>query len=156
MSLVNLAHMCSHLQNVGRMRMSLTSVPMSKLHLQVALGLYREGFLSSIQRGDLKGPDSEYVPTTFDNVATRRLWIGLKYHNFQSVLRRIHLVSKPSRRVYATPQEIQALVSGKRFRLVQPLQLGEVMFIRLKNGSLVEIKEAAKRHLGGEILIRAS
>jgi ribosomal protein S8 len=129
---------------------------MTKLHLQVALGLYKEGFLSSIQRGDLRGPDKEFVPTTHDNVSTRRLWIGMKYHNHQPVLKNIHLVSHPNRRVVAEAKDIIGLASGKSFRLVVPPQIGEVMFIRLRDQSVVELQEAAKKHLGGEIICRAN
>lgn len=156
MSLVNLAHFCSHLQNVSRINRPLTSVPMTKLHLQVALGLYREGFITSVQRGDLQSPDKEFVPTTYDNISTRRLWIGLKFHNFKPVLKSIHLVSHPNRKIFATHKEISSIVAGRKFRTVEPLKLGEVMFIRLKDGSVVDIHEANRRRLGGEILCRAS
>lgn len=146
--------MCAHLQNVTRANRSLTSIPMTKLHLQVALGLYKEGFISSVQRGDLKGPDKVYTPNTADNISTRRIWLGLKYHNFNSVLKSMHLVSKPSRRVVAKPTAIKDLVAGKPFRQIQPLAMGEVMFVRLADGDVVEVQEAAKKNLGGEILCR--
>lgn len=158
MSLVNLSHLCCHLQNVSRVRKPLTSVPLSKLNLQVVLGLYREGFLSAVQRGDLQGPDQEYTETTFDNISTRRLWLGMKYREFKPVLHNIHLVSHPNRRVFATHGDLAKLVSGKPHGKVQPLALGEVMFVRIKdkNKTVMEIQEAVRRHLGGEILCRAS
>lgn len=156
MSLVNLGHMCAHLQNVTRVNRALTSVPMTKLHLQVALGLYKEGFLSSVQRGDLKGPDKEFTPNTCDNISTRRIWLGLKYHNFQPVLKSMRLVSLPSRRVVVEPNHIQDLIAGKPFRRVDALAMGEVMFVRLANGEVVEIQEAARKNVGGEILCRVS
>lgn len=154
MSLVNLGHMCAHLQNVTRVNRALTSVPMTKLHLQLALGLYKEGFISSVQRGDLKGPDKEFIPNTSDNISTRRIWLGLKYHNFQSVIKSMHLVSHPSRRVIARPKDIQDLVAGRPYRRVKPLGMGEAIFVKLDNGDVVEIQEAARKHLGGEILVR--
>lgn len=154
MSLVNLGHMCAHLQNVTRVNRSLTSIPMTKLHLQLALGLYKEGFISSVQRGDLKGPDRIPVDNTPDNISTRRIWLGLKYHNFQSVLKSMNLVSKPSRRVVAKPKAIADLVAGKPYRMVAPLAMGEVMFVKLADGNVVEVQEAAKKKLGGEILCR--
>ncbi|CBX95122.1 hypothetical protein IAQ61_009770 [Plenodomus lingam] len=51
MSLVNLAAVCSHLQNASKARLGLTSIPVSKLHVKLALGLQREGFLSSVTLG---------------------------------------------------------------------------------------------------------
>lgn len=158
MSLVNLAHTCAHLQNVGRVKKPLTSIPMTKLHLQIALGLYKEGFLSSVQRGDLRGPDAEYTPTTFDNVSTRRLWLGMKYRNFAPVLSQMRLVSHPNRRVFASHADLVGLCTGRPLGKVPALKLGEVMFIRAKNkeNSVHEIHDAVKRKLGGEILCRAS
>ncbi|CAN6607288.1 small ribosomal subunit protein uS8m [Trichomonascus vanleenenianus] len=156
MSLVNLGHMCAHIQNVTRVNRSLASVPMTKLHLQVALGLYKEGFLSSVQRGDLKGPDRVFTPNTCDNISTRRIWLGLKYHDFKSVIRSMRLVSHPNRRVVAKPKAIADLVAGKPYRQIEPLAMGEVMFVRLANGDVVEIQEAARKKLGGEILCRVN
>lgn len=51
MSLVNLAHVCSHLQNASKARLGLTSVPLTKLHLTLALGLQKQGFLSAVTPG---------------------------------------------------------------------------------------------------------
>ncbi|KAL5115927.1 hypothetical protein ACEQ8H_006149 [Pleosporales sp. CAS-2024a] len=56
MSLVNLAHVCSHLQNASKARLGLTSIPVSKLHVKLALGLQREGFLSSVTLAGLTPP----------------------------------------------------------------------------------------------------
>lgn len=154
MSLVNLAHVCSHIQNVTRVNKSLTSIPFTKLHLQVAFGLYREGFISSIQRGSLTGPDAEYTPTTFDNVSTRRLWLGLKYHNTKPVISSMRLVSHPNRRVFADSTQVAELLAGKNLKAVKPPQLGEVMFLRTKHGEVLELQEAAQKQVGGEILCR--
>ncbi|KAI8937425.1 hypothetical protein NX059_005149 [Plenodomus lindquistii] len=56
MSLVNLAHVCSHLQNASKARLGLTSIPVSKMHVNIALGLQREGFLSSVTLGGQTPP----------------------------------------------------------------------------------------------------
>lgn len=58
MSLVQLAHMCSHLQNASTARLGLTSVPFTKLHLNVALALQKQGFFSTV---DLGGPSPPLV-----------------------------------------------------------------------------------------------
>jgi ribosomal protein S8 len=49
MSLVNLAHVCSHLQNVSKARLGLTSIPMTRLHLALSLSLQKQGFISTVQ-----------------------------------------------------------------------------------------------------------
>lgn len=158
MSLVNLGYICCHLQNVSKVMKPLTSIPLTKLHLQIALGLYKEGFVTSVQRGDLRGPDKEYTPTTFDNISTRRLWIGMKYRNFRPVLNKLHLVSHPNRKIFASHSDLIGLCTGRPLGKVQPLALGEVMFIRAKNKekSIHEIHDAVKRNLSGEILCRVS
>jgi ribosomal protein S8 len=56
MSLVNLAHVCSHMQNASKARLGLTSIPVSKLHVNLMLGLQREGFLSSVTLGGPSPP----------------------------------------------------------------------------------------------------
>jgi ribosomal protein S8 len=56
MSLVNLAHVCSHLQNASKARLGLTSIPVSKLHVNLVLGLQRQGFLSSVTLGGTSPP----------------------------------------------------------------------------------------------------
>ncbi|KAF1990363.1 ribosomal S8 family protein [Aulographum hederae CBS 113979] len=70
MSLANLAHMCSHLQNVSRARLAITSVPMTKLHLNLALALQKQGFISSVQLGGNtppKPPSSNAPPLGFQS-----------------------------------------------------------------------------------------
>lgn len=154
MSLVNLAHVCSHLQNVTRVAKPLASIPYTKLHLQIALGLYREGFINSVQRGSLTGPDAEFTPATFDNISTRRLWLGLKYHNSKPVISQMSLISKPNQRIFFDEHQINNLLKGVSSRHVKPLQLGESIFVRTKSGEVLEIQEAARKEVGGELLFR--
>lgn len=56
MSLVNLAHVCSHLQNASKARLSLTSITLTKLHLALALALQKQGFISTVQVGGKDPP----------------------------------------------------------------------------------------------------
>ncbi|KFX97412.1 hypothetical protein O988_04877, partial [Pseudogymnoascus sp. VKM F-3808] len=92
MSLVNLANVCSHLQNASRARLGLTSVPASNMILGLSLSLQQSGFLRSVTRGGAQPPPvdalSTYVPepVTQENVASRRLWLGLKYWDNSPVL----------------------------------------------------------------------
>ena len=152
MSLVNLAHVCSHLQNASKARLGLTSIPVSKLHVNLVLGLQREGFLSSVTLGGVSPPkpfllqsqpepeelehmaetlrnepwqaynvgggkrtahalgtekiDSVNVP---QNPARRRLWLGLKYWNNEPVLKNMKLVSKPTRRIWLTSNDLNKI-----------------------------------------------
>ncbi|GME90401.1 hypothetical protein B5S28_g481 [[Candida] boidinii] len=154
MSLVNLANVCSHLQNCTMAKLPMAKVPYTKLHLQIALGLYKEGFIGSVQRGSIAGPDITPVEVTFDNIATRRLWLGLKYRNNRPVISKFSLISKPCRRVYCDHNELKMFASGKKVRFVQPIQPGEVVFVRSKQNDVFNLHEAVARQVDGELLCR--
>jgi len=64
MSLSSLANMCSHLQNASRARLGLTSVPLTKNHLAVALGLQRQGIVSTVDVGGSKPPPQLGMPSS--------------------------------------------------------------------------------------------
>lgn len=154
MSLVNLANFCAHIKNCTNVHIGLTSVPFSRLHLQVALNLYREGFISALQKGSTAGPDESPVEVTPDNIATRRLWLNLKYKDNVPVIRDLSLVLKPGRKVNLTSTEVKGLASGLPVRFIKPLQPAECVFIKTRSGEVVEIQEAAKRDLSGLALCR--
>ncbi|VEU21483.1 DEKNAAC102580 [Brettanomyces naardenensis] len=156
MSLVNLANVCCHLQNCTMARLPLAKVPYTRLHLQIALGLYNEGFVSSVQRGSINGPDITPVEVTPDNISTRRLWLGLKYRNNKPVLSHLRLISKPNRRVRLTNEELGHFASGKRVRFIPPMKPDEVVFLRTNKGEILNLYEAVKKQLDGELLCRAS
>lgn len=154
MSLVHLSNFSAHLKNCLRINQTITSVPYSRLHLQIALGLYKEGFISLLQRGSLTGPDEAPVEVTPDNIATRRLWLGLKYRNNEPVIRQFLMISKPSRKVNLTSKEVKALASGLPVRFILPLQPAECIFMKTKSDKIYEIQEAAKKDLEGMVLCR--
>ncbi|QWW21644.1 hypothetical protein CA7LBN_000390 [Candidozyma auris] len=138
MSLVSLANFCAHLKNCTNVNIGLTSVPLSRLHLQ----------------GSTVGPDKKPVDVTPDNIATRRLWLGLKYRDNRPVIRDLQLVSKPGRKVNLSLTEVKALASGFPVRFIKPLQPAECIFLKTPDNEVVEIQEAAKRDLHGLALCR--
>ncbi len=81
MSLVNLAHVCSHLQNASKARLGLTSIPFTNLHLRLVLGLQKQGFISSVQLGGpspplpemLREPEPE-LPQHAEEAVRERPW----------------------------------------------------------------------------------
>lgn len=62
MSLVNLAHVCSHLQNASLARLGLTSIPYTRLHLSLSLLLQKQGFLSQVKLAGPSPPASCFPP----------------------------------------------------------------------------------------------
>jgi small subunit ribosomal protein S8 len=152
-----LHHVCSHLQNASIARHAITSIPSTRLNLRFALALQTAGFLSSVQMGDFSGPDPDgsIVPVTPTNVATRRLWLGMKYLNNERVLTKCQLLSRGNRRVYLNVPEIEAMVKGHRVQTIAGLGMGECMFIGTSHG-VFEARDAIRRKLGGEAICRVS
>ncbi|KAL8776485.1 MAG: hypothetical protein Q9213_008256 [Squamulea squamosa] len=175
MSLVNLAHCCSHLQNASMARLGLTSIPSTNLHHTLMLQLQRSGYVSSVTVGGPTPPppsslnpildpadpecqsdaDNESVITQA-NISSRRLWVGLKYWNNMPVLQKIGLVSKPTRRVWMGFREIEALARGNTSGYVKGLRgVGESMYVTTDRG-LLEVRECVEKRTGGMILCRVN
>ena len=153
MSLVLLSKFCAHVKNCLNVTLSKTSVPYNRSNLQVAMALYQQGFISSIQRGSTVGPDLKPTEVTPDNINSRRLWIDLKYRNNQSVIRQLELISKPSKKIDLTTEEIKALASGLKVRSIPALQPAECIFIK-HDKDILEVQEAAKKGISGQALFR--
>ena len=152
-----LHHVCSHIQNASKARQSITSVPLTRLNLRLALAMKTAGFLSSVKSGDYGGPDPEgsVVPVTPSNVSSRRLWLGLKYVDNQRVVTKCQLLSRGNRRLYFTVREIEDMIKGRRAQTIKGLNMGECMFIGTDRG-VFEARDAVRRNLGGEALCRVS
>ena len=168
MSLVQLAHTCSHLQNASKARLGLTSIPSTNLHLRLTLALQNAGFISAVVRGGphpppphllLAHPSSnnegaEIGKVTQENIASRRLWLGLKYWNSEPVLESMKLVSKPTRRIWMDTEGLAKLVLGKANGYVRGLtRPGECLFISTDRG-IFEARECVERKIGGMLLCR--
>jgi small subunit ribosomal protein S8 len=164
-SVLNIANMCSHLQNISKARLGLTSVKNTKYNLHLALALHRAGFISSVYRAGPRPPTPEEMVSrapevvTNVNVATMRLWLGMKYWDGKPVLSHATVISKPSRLMTVNIQELSKLTRGFPAKLkggvVPGLNLGECMFVATSRGVL-ESREALARKVGGLLLCRAS
>lgn len=160
MSLVNLAHVCSHLQNASKARLGLTSIPLSNLHTNLTLALQSSGFLSSVTRAGPTPPDlntlSTYVskPVTQANISSRRLWLGLKYWNNEPVLSQMSLISKPTKRIWMDVEGLTKIVRGRQSGVVKGLtKPGECLFVSTDRG-ILESRECVERGIGGMLLCR--
>jgi small subunit ribosomal protein S8 len=152
-----LHHVCSHIQNASKARQALTSIPITRLNLRLAMALKTEGFLSTVQPGDYGGPDPEgqVVPVTPSNVKSRRLWLGLKYVDNRQVISKCQLISRANRRLYLNLRQIEDMVKGRRVQTIAGLNMGECLFIGTSRGVL-EARDAIRRKMGGEALCRVS
>ncbi|EMR09343.1 hypothetical protein PNEG_02297 [Pneumocystis murina B123] len=150
----SLHYLCSHLQNASRAYLAQTSLPATKLNLDICLGLYTHGLLGSVRRGSYCGPDTVYTPTTFDNISTRRIWVDLKYQMMVPVLKQIKVISKPGRRQWMSASNL-ALLTRQRVNFIPALEMGECLFIQTRKG-VMEIREAIGLNLSGELLCRVS
>ncbi|KAI8884526.1 30S ribosomal protein S8 [Backusella circina FSU 941] len=147
--------LCARVQNGFRAKLQTIAIPETKMNLAISNILYKEGFLTSVTRGNHLGPDQEFTATTNENVATRRLWLNLKYKENNPALSQLSLVSKPSKKVYFSVNELKNLASGSRSQFIKPLQPGEIAIINTNKGVL-ELQEAIEKNVGGEVICRGS
>ncbi len=84
---------------------------------------------------------AEPEPVTSANVATRRLWLGLKYWNNEPVLKRVVPVSRPSRLVTLPLNRLERVARGLPSGSFQGLNLGEDA-VRVD-------RPGGSRHMGG-------
>ncbi|KAJ2510005.1 hypothetical protein GGI11_005653 [Coemansia sp. RSA 2049] len=152
--MVGVYDICARVQNGFRARLGRIAVPETKLNLAVSRVLYNQGFVSAVTRGTHLGPDESYVPTTNLNVAERRLWLSLKYYQDSPVLRKMSCISKPSRRIACTANQLQILASGKPWSIVRGVIPGEIVVVSTTKG-ILEIQDAVEHGLGGVLLARA-
>lgn len=166
MSLVNLSHVCSHLQNASKARLGFTSIPSSRLHLSLALALQQSGFISTVVRAGLEPPPAHSLlthpsaeadePVTRSNIASRRLWLGLKYWNSEPVLSQLQMVSKPTRRIWLDVKGLREVVLGRQAGYVKGLaKPGECLFVSTDRG-ILEARECVERRVGGMVLCKVS
>ncbi|KAF1349976.1 ribosomal protein S8 [Delphinella strobiligena] len=177
MSLVNLSHVCSHLQNASLARLGLTSIPLSKLHLSLSIHLQKQGFLSSVSLGGPSPPAKLLPPSssepsavasaqkkssvleevekvTQENRASRRLWLGMKYWDGEPVLRKMNMLSKPTKRIWLDSQELGQIVRGRDAQFVRGMRgVGECIFVSTDRG-IMEARECVERKIGGMVLCR--
>ncbi|KAI8617697.1 ribosomal protein S8 [Chytriomyces sp. MP71] len=133
-------HLSSHVTNAFRLRMARVAVPESKQNQAIANILHDEGFVAAVQSGDTLGPYQmgAQVPITPDNG--------------EPVLHDMRAVSKPSRRVFATAQELKMVAAARRASpLLKGAHVGQVTILKTAYG-IVELKDALKKNVGGEVL----
>jgi small subunit ribosomal protein S8 len=124
-----LGDMLTRIRNAQRARHSVCMAPASKLQANVLGVLQREGFI--------RGYNAEEV-----RPGIAQLRIELKYTEGEPVIKEIHRVSKPGRRVYSKIKELPRVYAG----------LG-VSILSTPRGVMSDA-EARAANVGGEVLCR--
>ncbi|HEY1932809.1 MAG TPA: 30S ribosomal protein S8 [Acetobacteraceae bacterium] len=124
-----LGDMLTRIRNAQHARHTSCVAPASKLRLNVLDVLKREGFIRGFAAEQLR-----------PGVAQIR--IELKYNEGEPVIKEIHRVSKPGRRVYSKIKELPRVYAG----------LG-VSILSTPRGVLSDA-EARAANVGGEVLCR--
>jgi len=117
----------TRIRNGQRAGKTLVLCPSSKLRANVLKVMSREGYI----RGYSNGENEDGHP---------ELSIELKYHDGQPVIREMHRVSKPGRRVYSKIKDLRRVYNG----------LG-ISILSTPRGVLSDA-EARAANVGGEVL----
>jgi ribosomal protein S8 len=148
--------LCSTLSNASLARHRYVPFAPTIQHLSLLSLLLSHGFITSVSYGSTSSTSSTPPdPASYASarISEKRVWAELKYRSDRPVLRKMSLVSQPSRRVYMEPGEVERFVKGSRVKFVNGLELGEVALIQSREG-WVEGREAVRRGLGGEVVAR--
>lgn len=124
-----LGDMLTRIRNAQRSRQSSCLSPASKLRANVLDVLKREGFIRGFSAEELRP-------------GIAQLRIELKYNEGEPVIKEIHRVSKPGRRVYSKIKELPRVYAG----------LG-VSILSTPRGVMSDA-EARAANVGGEVLCR--
>src|SRR5579875_3053712 len=124
-----LGDMLTRIRNAQRARHTSCLAPASQLRANVLEVLKREGFIRGYSAEELRP-------------GVARLRIELKYNDGEPVIKEIHRVSKPGRRVYSRIKELPRVYAG----------LG-VSILSTPRGVLSDA-EARAANVGGEVLCR--
>jgi len=149
------ADLCVRLQNASRAKLKSVPIPYTKANASIMSILLHHGFIYNVTRGTIAGPSA--VDWNAAPEVRRRLWIDLKYRNDdRPVLERMNLVSKPSRHLFMSKDELLLWATGRRAKFVTPLRAGEIGVVDCGKHGWFEAKEAMRRKLDGEVVCRVS
>ncbi|CAO1624247.1 unnamed protein product [Jaminaea pallidilutea] len=149
----------TRLRNASVARIRQVACPYSTSNLSILSILLQQGLIHSISKGTVDQPHNPVAFAT-SSVPSKRLWVTLKYNKAtdRPVLSTLDLVSKPSKKVFMTREELVRFVSFRRSQFVKPLEMGEVGIFRdADTGGWWEAREAVRRGKvqRGEMVARA-
>jgi len=121
-----ISDMLTRIRNAVKTGHQTVKVPMSKLKLELAKILQREGFIDYVEQKS--------------KTQKKYLDIGLKYKDNIPAIRDLRRISKPGQRIYINKNEIR------------PVKQGYGIAIISTSKGLMTDKEARKQKIGGEII----
>jgi len=124
-----LGDMLTRIRNGQKARMQAVVSPASKLRTNVLEVLKREGYIRGYTVEDVRP-------------GVRNLRIELKYHEGEPVIKEVHRVSKPGRRVYSKIADLARVYNG----------LG-IAILSTPRGVMSD-SEARAANVGGEVLCK--
>lgn len=125
--IANMLIQIKNAQSIGREDIS---IPFSAMKMRIAEILKENGYLENVENKKKKGRKAE-LPY---------LNLRLKYIDGRGTIKGIKLISKPSRRVYASKADLKPVKSGIGLSVVSTPR------------GVMAGKEAKKHGIGGEIL----
>lgn len=154
--LAPVAEFALRVQNGARKGVRTLPVAATRDNLGMAMILLNQGFLSNVSRGTNQVPHSPVAWIHAPSAGDRRFWLDLKFRtDDRAVLEYLQLVSKPGRKLLFERDELMKLATGRRARYIPPLRLGEVGIINTGTRGWMEIKDAVRVGLGGELVAKA-
>lgn len=123
-----IADMLTSIRNAQAVHKEIVRTPFSKIKLEIAKVLEREGFTNKTER---KGRKTKKL-----------IEITLKYEGKEPAISGLKKVSKPGQRIYIGAQEIRPVRSGYGISIVSTSK------------GLMTGKEARRQNLGGEIMCK--
>ncbi len=122
-----LGDMLTRIRNGQRAHKSAIESPASRLRSNVLEVLRREGYIRGYSQSEMKTGISE-------------LRVELKYHEGEPVIRELHRVSKPGRRVYSKIKDLPRVYNGLGISILSTPQ------------GVLSDSEARAANVGGEVL----
>ena len=125
-----IADMLTRIRNAAKIRKAEVFIPFSKVKLEIAKILKREGFISDF---------SEIKPDT-EGYKFGGLEISLKYENGESAISSIKRASKPGQRQYVSKDELPVVLNNYGIAIIST------------SSGLMTNRQAKKAGLGGEVV----
>ncbi len=121
--------MLTRIRNAAKVKKAEVFIPFSKIKLEIAKILKREGFISDFE--EIK-KDNEHKFGGLNLI--------LKYEDGNSVINGIRKISKPGRRVYVTKEKLPVVVNNYGIAIIST------------SAGIMTNKQAKKAGLGGEVI----